>query len=63
MTTDHISPLFFTGVGALISRFNQVSLGAPRQLLTIERGVKDIRHAFFEGNFKRKIMVKAKVLA
>lgn len=65
MTTDHISPLslFFTGVKEVNSKFEQGSSGAREELLTIKRGVEDIRKAFFEGNLKGKIMVKAKGLA
>ena len=55
MTTDlHGTTLFvlffFTGVDEVISRLTKISLGGPKQLLTVENGVEDLREAFFEGS-------------
>lgn len=41
---------FFTGVDKVISRLTKISLGGPKQLLTVENGVEDLREAFFEGS-------------
>ena len=42
---------FFTGVDEVInSRLTKISLGGPKQLLTVENGVEDLRKAFFEGS-------------
>ena len=55
MTADHFlhTPLFFSGMERLITRFKRFWRGAPEQLLTIEGGLEDIRQAFFEGNLKK----------
>jgi len=50
------------GVDEVTSRLTSICLGGPKQLLTVERGVEEVRQAFFEGNFMHNITTSGKAL-